>query len=117
MFLLLVVAAATAGAPLAARITGHGPDTQYPNGLTVDGIPLPPLSHEVSESSQGQNPHGQFFVLGTDKLGRDVLVRLLYGARISLFVAFAATGAALIVGVVRLVRPKPSPASRRSATR
>ena len=39
-------------------------------------------------------------MLGTDKLGRDILVRLLYGARISLAVAFAATGIALVIGVV-----------------
>ena len=69
------------------------------NGLTIDGIPLPPLSHEVGEDGIHPNPHGEFFVLGTDKLGRDVLVRLLYGARISLIVALAATGVALLVGV------------------
>jgi ABC-type dipeptide/oligopeptide/nickel transport system permease subunit len=46
------------------------------------------------------NPHGEFFILGTDKLGRDVLVRLLYGARISLFVAFTATSLALLIGIV-----------------
>jgi ABC-type dipeptide/oligopeptide/nickel transport system permease subunit len=99
VFLVLVVVGATAGAPLAAHLTGHGPDTQYINGLTVDGIPLPPLSHEIGDNGK-PNPHGEFFILGTDKLGRDVLVRLLYGARISLFVAFAATGAALRVGVI-----------------
>jgi peptide/nickel transport system permease protein len=99
-FILLVVLSATAGAPLAAWITGHPPDRQYVNGLTIDGIPLPPFSHEVGADGIHQNPHGQFFLLGTDKLGRDTLVRLLYGARISLLVAFAATGIALVIGVV-----------------
>jgi peptide/nickel transport system permease protein len=99
-FILLVVLAAVAGAPLAAYFTGHPPDRQFVNGLTIDGIPLPPLSHEVGANGLTQNPHGQFFLLGTDKLGRDVLVRLLYGARISLLVAFTATGIALLVGVV-----------------
>ncbi|NYS43231.1 ABC transporter permease, partial [Pseudomonas syringae pv. actinidiae] len=37
------------------------------------------------------------YVLGTDKLGRDYLSRLLYGARISLFIGFSA---ALISGVI-----------------
>ena len=98
-FIAIVVLGATAGAPLAAWATSHPPDRQYVNGLTIDGIPLPPFSHEVGADGIHQNPHGQFFVLGTDKLGRDVLVRLLYGARISLLVAFVATGAALLIGI------------------
>ena len=32
-------------------------------------------------------------------LGRDLLSRLLYGARISLLVGFVATGVALVIGV------------------
>jgi peptide/nickel transport system permease protein len=36
---------------------------------------------------------------GTDELGRDVFSRTLYGARISLTVAFAVVGLSLIVGV------------------
>jgi len=39
------------------------------------------------------------FVLGTDELGRDVLSRLLYGARISLLVAMMATSLAVGIGV------------------
>ena len=38
--------------------------------------------------------------LGTDTLGRDLLVRLLYGGRISLAVGLAATFVALTIGVV-----------------
>ncbi len=98
-FIVLVVIGAIGGAPVAAWLTGHPPVRQYVNGLTIDGIPLPPLSREVGPDGIHPNPHGQFFVLGTDKLGRDVLVRLLYGARISLLVAFTATTAALVIGV------------------
>lgn len=37
--------------------------------------------------------------LGTDDLGRDVLTRILYGARISLLVGFVAVGIASVIGV------------------
>lgn len=38
--------------------------------------------------------------LGTDDLGRDVLVRILYGARISLLVGFVAVGIATFIGIL-----------------
>lgn len=40
------------------------------------------------------------YVLGTDSLGRDNLVRLMYGARISLLVAFVAAVINLVIGVI-----------------
>ena len=44
-------------------------------------------------------PPGPGHLLGTDDLGRDVLSRLLYGARISLSVGFLAVGISLLIGV------------------
>ncbi len=38
--------------------------------------------------------------LGTDQLGRDVLARLMYGARVSLSVGFIAVAIAVVVGVI-----------------
>ena len=38
------------------------------------------------------------FLLGTDGLGRDVLSRVIYGARVSLTVAFVAAGLACLIG-------------------
>jgi peptide/nickel transport system permease protein len=38
-------------------------------------------------------------LFGVDALGRDVFARVLYGARVSLLVAFVATGLSMIVGV------------------
>ncbi len=37
--------------------------------------------------------------LGTDDLGREVLVRMLYGARISLLVGFVAVGISTLIGI------------------
>ena len=42
--------------------------------------------------------HG--FFLGTDAVGRDLFVRILYGVRISLMVALAATAVSLTIGIV-----------------
>jgi peptide/nickel transport system permease protein len=44
-----------------------------------------------------QPPSAQY-LLGTDSYGRDVLSRILFGARISLLVAVASIGAALVIG-------------------
>jgi len=41
----------------------------------------------------------RFHLLGTDSKGRDMLARLMHGGRISLGVAFLATGTALLIGV------------------
>jgi ABC-type dipeptide/oligopeptide/nickel transport system permease subunit len=75
-------------APVVAAITGHGPNQQFtaPVGLTVDGQPLGPSSH---------------FLLGTDTLGRDILVRIAYGARVSLIVGVLAS--VISVGIGALV--------------
>lgn len=84
--ILLVVALAIA-APLIAGITGHGPtDANVDGGTDANGQPLPP-------GSAG-------YLLGTDNLGRDILVRIAYGARISLLVGVLATAIATVVGVV-----------------
>lgn len=40
------------------------------------------------------------YPLGTDELGRDILSRLLYGARVSLYIGLVAEGVALAIGVV-----------------
>ena len=64
-------------APVFAAITGHPPNEQYRDiGLTPDGLP--------------RGPNGTFW-LGTDDLGRDILVRIAYGARVSLLVGVIAT--------------------------
>ncbi len=56
-----------------------------PTTLHLDSILLPPCDA---------------FPLGTDQLGRDVLSRLLYGGRISLWVGFVAVGISVSIGLV-----------------
>jgi peptide/nickel transport system permease protein len=73
-------------APLIAHLVGHGPNEQFrTTGLSPQGIPVGP---------------GSTFLFGTDDLGRDVLVRVIYGARISLLVGVVASGLAVVVGVI-----------------
>ncbi len=63
---------------------------QRPPVLTVDGS----VARPGALSLNTRNP------FGTDQLGRDVLVRQLYGARISLMVAAAAVLTNFVIGVV-----------------
>ena len=42
----------------------------------------------------------RFYVLGTDELGRDLLTRIFYGARISLFIAFLSVSISLSFGAL-----------------
>lgn len=44
-------------------------------------------------------PPGSRFLLGSDALGRDVLSRLLYGARVSLWVGFVSVGISMVIGL------------------
>lgn len=73
-------------APVFAWITGHGPNEQFNDiGRTPAGLPVGPNST---------------FWFGTDSAGRDVLVRIAYGARVSLIVGIGATALTIVVGVV-----------------
>ncbi|MDH4439871.1 MAG: ABC transporter permease [Rhizobium sp.] len=44
--------------------------------------------------------NGEFFLLGTDRLGRDVLSRILYGARISLTIGLLGVMTSFVLGIV-----------------
>jgi peptide/nickel transport system permease protein len=97
--LALLVLGATVGAPLAAHLTGHGPEEQFPEALSLNGLPIGVMQRPFEFDGVTRDPDAARFILGADRLGRDQLVRLLYGARISLIVAFGATGLAVLIGV------------------
>ena len=59
--------------------------------------PYDPDAIAPSEKLRGSSPAHLF---GQDELGRDVLSRILYGARVSLTVGFIAGGISLVIGVV-----------------
>jgi peptide/nickel transport system permease protein len=89
-----VIAAATIAAiviaalmaPLIASWIGHGPNQQFIDiGENANGGPVPPSST---------------FWFGTDSSGRDLFVRIVYGARVSLAVGVLATMIAIALGVL-----------------
>ncbi|WP_287337561.1 ABC transporter permease [Mesorhizobium sp.] len=82
---LVIVAVVVAGAILAPWLTGYDPNEQMFDGLTLEGAPLPPNAS---------------FWLGTDLLGRDLLTRILFGARTSLIIGIVANGVALLIGTL-----------------
>jgi ABC-type dipeptide/oligopeptide/nickel transport system permease subunit len=77
-------------APVIAAITGHGVYQQFRG-------PQPPLG--LSPTGQPVGP-GSAFLLGTDDQGRDIMIRIAYGARISLFVGVVATAVTVFGGLV-----------------
>ena len=60
---------------------------------------IAPYPYAYQNLDLGASPPSSAHLLGTDVLGRDLLSRILYGARISLLVGFIATTVALVIGV------------------
>jgi peptide/nickel transport system permease protein len=77
MFLIAILA------PVLASFT-HGPNEVHLETLDSFGIPTGPQAG---------------YPFGVDTAGRDLMVRVAYGARTSLFIAFFATGIASLIGV------------------
>jgi peptide/nickel transport system permease protein len=82
---IVVVVVTVLLALLAPWLAPYDPSEQFFDGLTIEGSPLPPSAR---------------FLLGTDLLGRDLLSRLIFGARTSLIIGVAANGVAVIVGTL-----------------
>ena len=88
MVILMVVLALGAG--LFENIVGHEFDHQFTG---KNGEPL-----MLNEFGSPEGPNSEFW-FGADDLGRDLFVRVLYGARTSLKIAIVATGIELLLGV------------------
>ena len=83
LFGLAVIAIVAFAALFAPFVAPFNPDHQFANGLTLQGAPLPPDAD---------------YWLGTDLLGRDLLSRLIWGARASMIIGLAANFAAVVIG-------------------
>ena len=70
---------------LAPWLAPHEPNLGYAEGLSDVGGPISPNAR---------------FLLGTDTLGRDVLSRLMHGARVSLLVGIVGNGLAVLIALV-----------------
>jgi peptide/nickel transport system permease protein len=77
-FVLGIIVVAALGAPLAEHWLGHGPDE-------------PDLLNRLQ-------PPSWTYPLGTDEAGRDVLLRLMYGGRVSLLVGLVAALVSAVIG-------------------
>jgi len=71
---------------LAPLLAPHSPIVRYDEFKLI-----PPVWQERGNSA---------FLLGTDAIGRDMLSRLIYGARFSLFIGFVVTAIALSFGIL-----------------
>ena len=76
-FIVLLIFVAIFAGLIVKLFGAHPPNEQNPTRSTSSARPRAP---------------GNGYIMGTDDLGRDVFSRTLYGARISLEVAFIATG-------------------------
>jgi peptide/nickel transport system permease protein len=83
--IIILVSMALLAPVFAKFIVHHGPGDQATNLTNDIGVP------NVGPSKA--------YWFGVDKLGQDVFIRTLYGARTSLTVAFLGTGISLIVGI------------------
>ncbi|MFN2389172.1 MAG: ABC transporter permease [Actinomycetota bacterium] len=94
LILMMIMLALSAGI-WETQVVHHPFDEQYV-GSVVDGVKEPLM---LSDFGTPLGPNKQFW-MGADDLGRDLFVRVLYGARVSLKIAIVATGIEVVIGVV-----------------
>ncbi len=83
LILIVIIVILAVGAPVFAP---HSPDQQY-----TDHLLTPPAWSEGGTSE---------FLLGTDSVGRDILSRLMYGARVSLSIGCIVVTLSLALGIL-----------------
>jgi peptide/nickel transport system permease protein len=84
-FIVILILVAILAGPIRKLVGAPPPNVQESNALDDFGLPQGPSSKHI---------------FGVDPIGRDVFSRVLYGARVSLKVAFIGTGLSVIFGVI-----------------
>jgi peptide/nickel transport system permease protein len=103
IFIVLLIPLAFIGAPIARHLLGHGPNDLFvgTNAISTALLPAGPWTHVHYADPATGHPRTTLFVLGAaDTLGRDEFLRLLYGAQVSIEVAFLATAGVMFIGVL-----------------
>jgi peptide/nickel transport system permease protein len=85
VFIVVLIVVAIAAPVVVTSLGLPGPNVQNPNALDVFGSPTGPSAAHP---------------FGVDQLGRDVLSRVIYGARVSLVVGILGTAIAAVLGTV-----------------
>jgi len=67
--------------------------------LAFENIDFSIIYRDVEYKTPAKTVWNKTFLMGTDNVGRDLLTRVMYGARISLLVALTATLVNLLIGV------------------
>lgn len=76
------------------------PADPHSQGNLINTRLLPPFSSGELNSHNLSSPQSFFFLFGSDSIGRDVFSRVLFGTRISMGIALAATAGATLIGIV-----------------
>jgi peptide/nickel transport system permease protein len=84
-FIVILILVAVLASPITKLLGAPAPNVQETAALDDFGLPEGPSSAHI---------------FGVDPIGRDVFSRVLYGAQVSLTVAFIGTGLSVILGVI-----------------
>jgi peptide/nickel transport system permease protein len=84
-FIIVLIAVAVFAGPITKLVGAPHPNEQQTSALDDFGLPSGPSREHL---------------FGVDPIGRDVFARVLYGAQVSLTVAFVGTGLSVFFGVI-----------------
>jgi peptide/nickel transport system permease protein len=85
VFIVVLILVAIFASPITKLLGAPAPNVQQTSALDDFGLPSGPSSEHL---------------FGVDPIGRDVFSRVLYGAQVSLTVAFIGTGLSVILGTI-----------------
>jgi peptide/nickel transport system permease protein len=91
LFGTVVVVLFVLTAVFAPLVAPYNPDAQF-------GFMQSPMSESTGDYDSDGQTETITHLLGTDSFGHDILSRIIFGARVSLLVAFATVGFAFVVG-------------------